>query len=78
MRAEVAFGAEDFLAACDEWMAFGPGDAVNAPHSCFLAGLGAKPFLERLDAAMARPSDPAGRSRRAPQRSVRDVSAKAP
>ena len=41
LRAEVAFGAGDFLAACDEWMAFGPSDAVNAPRSYFLAGLAA-------------------------------------
>ncbi len=179
LRAEVAFGAGDFLAACDEWMAYGPSDALNAPRSYFLAGLaalmaadphrataalaahertgaharlialdrrllraglsalddrrvealrearavigeygrlglpwrqalgalmllstigageaevraagesareiltrlGAKPFLERLDAALARPSDRADQPGRAPQRSVRDAGVKTP
>jgi len=41
LRAEVAFGAGDFLTACDEWMAFGPSNALNAPRTYFLGGLAA-------------------------------------
>jgi hypothetical protein len=43
-----------------------------------LTGLGARPFLERLDSAMAPPSGGAGQPRRASLRSVRDASVTTP
>jgi hypothetical protein len=53
LQAEVAFGEGDFPAACDEWMAFGASDALNAPRSYYLAGLAALMASDRDRAAAA-------------------------
>ncbi len=41
LRAEVAFVAGQFQAACDEWLMHAAGDSLNAPTSCLGAGLAA-------------------------------------
>ena len=41
LRAEVAFGAGNYLDACDQWMAVAPEDPMNAAQTCFCAGLAA-------------------------------------
>ena len=41
LRAEVAFGAGDYLEACDRWMAVAPEDPMNAGQSYFRASLAA-------------------------------------
>jgi len=55
LRAEVAFGAGDFLGACDTWLAAAVSDALNSPTLYFPAGLaaliGSDP--ERASAALA-------------------------
>jgi len=53
LRAEVAFGAGEFLVATDEWMAFGPSDTLNAPNSYYLAGIAALRGGDRDRAAAA-------------------------
>ncbi len=41
MEADVCFGAGEYRVACDDWMAFGASDALNAPRAYFMAGLAA-------------------------------------
>ena len=41
LSAQVALGAGDFVVAWDEWMAYAPSDALNAPRCYLLAGLAA-------------------------------------
>ena len=53
LRAEVAFGAGDFLGACDTWMAAASSDALNAPKLYFPAGLAALMGADPVRAAAA-------------------------
>jgi len=53
LHADVAFGAGDFLVACDEWMAFAASDALSAPRSYQLAGLAALMTADSRRAAAA-------------------------
>jgi hypothetical protein len=53
LRAEIAFAAGDFVAACDDWMAFAATDALNAPKSYYLAGLSALMASDRDRAGAA-------------------------
>ena len=53
LRAQVAYASGDLRVACDEWMAFAPSDALNAPPACLGAGLAALMAADAVRASAA-------------------------
>ena len=53
LRAQVAYASGDLVVACDEWMAFAAGDALNAPPAYLGAGLAALMAADRDRASEA-------------------------
>jgi class 3 adenylate cyclase/tetratricopeptide (TPR) repeat protein len=41
LRAEVDFGSGRYAQACDKWLRYAPSDPLNAPQTCFYAGMAA-------------------------------------